>query len=125
MRKHGITLIVFTTLAIGLTALVNSMTTSAIKQRTARQKMQLFYQVLPPNLYNNQPLDECYAAAVESTALDGYSGAIELRMAMSLGARVTHHHETLRLGDKIELFRIESPTLVAKPCALIMTRVGR
>ncbi|AHF77078.1 Electron transport complex protein [Sodalis praecaptivus] len=133
MRKHGTTLAVFAALATGLTALVNSLTTSTIERQAARQQMQLLDQVLPPNLYNNQLLDECYlvtdpalgssaphrlylarmdgtpvAAAVESTAPDGYSGAIELLIGADfagnvLGARVTRHHETPGLGDKIEL----------------------
>lgn len=132
MRKHGTTLAVFAALATGLTALVNSLTTSTIERQAARQQMQLLDQVVPPNLYNNQLLDECYlvtdpalgssaphrlylarkdgtpvAAAVESTAPDGYSGAIELLIGADfagnvLGARVTRHHETPGLGDKIE-----------------------
>lgn len=45
---------------------------------------------------------------MEATAPDGYSGAIQLLVAADfsgtvLGTRVTEHHETPGLGDKIEL----------------------
>lgn len=48
------------------------------------------------------------AAAVESSAPDGYSGAIHLLIGTDfhgkvLGVRVTEHHETPGLGDKIDL----------------------
>ncbi|MGL9773471.1 MAG: electron transport complex subunit RsxG [Sodalis sp. (in: enterobacteria)] len=133
MRKHGITLAVFVALATGLTALVNGLTTSTIERQAARQQMRLLDQVVPPDLYNNQLLDECYlvtdpalgtdaphrlylarkdgtpvAAAIETTAPDGYAGAIDLLVGADfsgnvLGARVTRYHETPGLGDKIEL----------------------
>ncbi|MGP4123005.1 MAG: electron transport complex subunit RsxG [Sodalis sp. (in: enterobacteria)] len=133
IRKHSTILAVFAALATGLTAVVNSLTTSSIKAQAAKQKMQLLDQVLPPNLYNNKLLDECYlvtdtalgstashqlylarkdgtpvAAAVESTAPDGYAGSIELLIGADFsgnvfGARVTRHHETPGLGEKIEL----------------------
>ncbi len=52
---------------------------------------------------NGEPV----AAALETTALDGYSGAIHLLVGTDfhgtvLGTRVTEHHETPGLGDKIE-----------------------
>jgi electron transport complex, RnfABCDGE type, G subunit len=48
------------------------------------------------------------AAVMEATAPDGYSGAIQLLVGADfsgtvLGSRVTEHHETPGLGDKIEL----------------------
>jgi len=53
---------------------------------------------------NNAPI----AAAVTSTAPDGYSGNIELLVAINYdgsvsGVRTIKHHETPGLGDKIEL----------------------
>lgn len=47
------------------------------------------------------------AVVMEVTAPDGYSGAIQLLLATDfngkvLGTRVTEHHETPGLGDKIE-----------------------
>lgn len=87
---------------------------------------------MPAALYNNDLLKSCYqvsapelgkgqhkvwiaqdgekpvAAVMEATAPDGYSGAIQLLVAADfkgtvLGTRVTEHHETPGLGDKIEL----------------------
>ncbi|MDP0965199.1 FMN-binding protein, partial [Klebsiella pneumoniae] len=53
---------------------------------------------------NDRPI----GAVLEATAPDGYSGAIQLLVAADfsgpvLGTRVTEHHETPGLGDKIEL----------------------
>lgn len=52
----------------------------------------------------NQPV----AAAIETTAPDGYSGAIQLLVGADfhgnvLGSRVIEHHETPGLGDKIDI----------------------
>lgn len=52
--------------------------------------------------------DRPVAAILEATAPDGYSGAIQLLVGVDfngtvLGTRVTEHHETPGLGDKIEL----------------------
>jgi electron transport complex protein RnfG len=86
---------------------------------------------MPADRYNNDLLQSCYlvarrrwvkasirsgspkittpvGAVMEATAPDGYSGAIQLLVAADfkgtvLGTRVTEHHETPGLGDKIEL----------------------
>jgi len=52
--------------------------------------------------------DNPVAAVIEATAPDGYSGVIQLLVGADfngtvLGTRVTEHHETPGLGDKIEL----------------------
>lgn len=132
MRKHGITLALFAAGSTGLTAAINELTKSTIADQAARQQKALFDQVMPANLYNNDLLQSCYlvsapelgkgqhkvwiardndlpvAAVMEATAPDGYSGAIHLLVAADfkstvLGTRVTEHHETPGLGDKIEL----------------------
>jgi electron transport complex protein RnfG len=133
MRRHGTTLALFAALTTGLTALVHALTKPTIEHQAALQQKALFDQVLPPELYNNNLQKECYvvtdsalgnglphllylarkdgvpvAAAVETTAPDGYSGAIQLLVAADfhgnvLGTRVIEHHETPGLGDKIEL----------------------
>ncbi len=133
MRKHGVTLAVFAAFATGLTAVVNALTEPTIAHQAALQQKTLLDQVLPPTLYDNEMQSECYivtdsmlgntlphrlylarksnepiAAAVESTAPDGYSGAIQLLVGADfegnvLGVRVTAHHETPGLGDKIDL----------------------
>lgn len=132
MRRHGITLAIFAAITTGLTAIVNSLTKSTIAEQAALQHKSLLDQVIPPALYDNDIQNECYlvnadalgnnlphrlylarkngqpvAAALESTAPDSYSGAIQLLVGADfsgkvLGVRVTEHHETPGLGDKIE-----------------------
>ena len=132
IRKHGVTLALFAAGATGATALINQMTKSTIDMQSAKQQMALFDQVLPQDRYNNDLLKSCFdvtapelgkgshkiyiarhddtpvAAVMEATAPDGYSGAIQLLVGADfagtvLGSRVTEHHETPGLGDKIEL----------------------
>lgn len=133
MRKHAITLAMFAALTTGLTALVYRLTEPTVNRQAALQQQQLLDQVVPANLHDNNMIGECYlvvdaalgnmhphrvfmarkngrpvAAAIESTAPDGYSGSIQLLIGADfagnvLGARVTEHHETPGLGDKIEL----------------------
>ncbi|MBI6550531.1 electron transport complex subunit RsxG [Xenorhabdus lircayensis] len=132
MRRHGITLAIFAACTTGLTAIVYSLTKDRIAEQAALQHKTLLDQVVPPALYDNKMQDECYlvtdsslgnkqphrlylarkdnnpvAAALESTAPDGYSGAIQLLVGADfsgkvLGVRVTEHHETPGLGDKID-----------------------
>ncbi|NDJ57374.1 electron transport complex subunit RsxG [Enterobacteriaceae bacterium 4M9] len=132
LRKHGVTLAVFAALTTALTAVVNELTKNTIAQQSAIQQKQLFDQVVPPELYDNDPQQSCYVVRnpqlgtgehrlfvvskgeqpvgviMETTAPDGYSGAIRLLVGADftgtvLGVRVTEHHETPGLGDKIEL----------------------
>lgn len=133
MRRHATILALFAALTTGLTALVNALTKPTIAHQTQLQQKAMLDQVIPPALYNNQILQECYlvadaalggsaphrvyiarqdntpvAAAIESSAPDGYSGAIHLLIGADfhgkvLGVRVTEHHETPGLGDKIDI----------------------
>ncbi|MFC0227040.1 electron transport complex subunit RsxG [Serratia aquatilis] len=133
MRKHGITLAVFAAVTTGLTAVVYQLTKSTITHQAALQHKALLDQVVPADIYDNDLQSECYvvsdpalgstaphhlylarkhgqpvAAALETTAPDGYSGAIQLLVGADfngtvLGTRVMEHHETPGLGDKIEL----------------------
>ncbi len=132
IRKHGITLALFAAGSTGLTAAINLMTKTTIDEQAAIQQKALFDQVLPADRYNNRLQDRCFvvrapalgkgehrvyiaeqdgtpvAAVLETTAPDGYSGAIQLLVGADfsgtvLGTRVTEHHETPGLGDKIEL----------------------
>ena len=59
-------------------------------------------------IHGEQEIAKPVAAVLETTAPDGYSGAIQLLVGADfngtvLGTRVTEHHETPGLGDKIEL----------------------
>ncbi len=132
MQKHGVTLAVFAALATGLTAVVNELTKPTIDRQAALQQKALFDEVLPADLYDNDIQQSCsvvsdpqlgagdrhiyvarkagrpVAVVMEVTAPDGYSGAIQLLVGADfhgkvLGTRVTEHHETPGLGDKIEL----------------------
>lgn len=132
MRKHGITLALFAAGSTGLTAAIAQLTKETIADQAASQQNALFQQVIPADRYNNDLLKSCYlvtapelgkgphkvyiarqgeqavAAVLEATAPDGYSGAIQLLVGADfsgtvLGSRVTEHHETPGLGDKIEL----------------------
>ncbi|GKX54721.1 electron transport complex subunit G [Leminorella grimontii] len=133
MRKHGLTLALYAALSTALTSGVYLMTRSTVEEQAARQQKALFDNLLPPSAYNNALQNECYivtdgalgngaphrlylarkdgapvAAVIETTAPDGYSGAIQLIVAAdfngtTLGVRTLEHHETPGLGDKIEL----------------------
>lgn len=132
MRKHGVTLALFAAGATGLTAAVNQLTKTTIAEQATLQQKALFDQVIPDDSYNNALQQSCYlvsdpalgkgphhvwiakkdaqpvAAIIETTAPDGYSGAIQLLVGADfsgkiLGVRVTEHHETPGLGDKIDL----------------------
>ncbi|KNC09454.1 electron transporter RnfG [Klebsiella sp. RIT-PI-d] len=132
MRKHGVTLALFAIGSTGLTAAIDQLTKNTIAQQAAGQQKALFDQVVPAGMYNNDLQKSCYlveaaalgkgqhrvyiatqndapvAAVLESTAPDGYSGAIRLLVGADfhgtvLGSRVIEHHETPGLGDKIEL----------------------
>ncbi|WP_034950751.1 electron transport complex subunit RsxG, partial [Erwinia oleae] len=132
IRKNGVRLALFAAVTTGVTAVINAVTKPTIDHQTVLQQKVLLDQVVPPSFYNNAIQQECYvvtdaalgagshhlylarmddkpvAIAVEATAPDGYSGAIQLIVGADfsgtvLGARVVEHHETPGLGDKIEL----------------------
>jgi electron transport complex protein RnfG len=133
MKRHGITLALFAAGTTGLTAVVNSLTENTIAHQAAQQQKALLDQVVPVDRYDNNMQAECYvvtdavlgnstphrlylarqgdkpvAAAIETTAPDGYSGAIQLLVGADfhgnvLGSRVIEHHETPGLGDKIDI----------------------
>lgn len=133
MRRHSLILAFFGALMTGMTALVNLMTKPTIEHQALLQQKSLFDQVIPAGVYDNDMQNECYnvtdeslgtatphrlylarkngqpvAAVVETTAPDGYSGAIQLLVAADFhgkvyGSRVLEQHETPGLGDKIEV----------------------
>lgn len=132
MRKYGMTLTLFAAASTGMTAAIHQLTKSTIADQAVQQQKALFGQVLPGDIYNNVLQESCYvvndpalgkgkhkvyiarrddtpvAAVIEATAPDGYSGVIQLLVGADfngtiLGTRVTEHHETPGLGDKIEL----------------------
>lgn len=112
IRKHGITLALFAAGSTGLTAAINLMTKSTIDEQAAIQQKALFDQVLPADRYNNRLQDRCFvvsspalgkgehrvyiaeqdgkpvAAVLETTAPDGYSGAIQLLVGADFSGTV-------------------------------------
>ena len=132
LKRHGLTLAIFAACTTGLTAVVYHLTADTIAEQVVLEKQKLLDQVIPKAMYNNSLSKDCYlltapelgntkphklyvarldgkpvAAALESTAPDGYSGAIELLVGADfkgnvLGVRVAAHNETPGLGDKIE-----------------------
>ncbi|RQN03864.1 electron transport complex subunit RsxG [Pantoea ananatis] len=133
IRKNGVTLALFAAITTGVTAIVNTVTKPTVEHQTQLQQKNLLDQVVPTDMYDNHIQQECYvvtdpalgntnphhlylarkgnqpvAAALETTAPDGYSGAIQMLVGADfngkvLGVRVIEHHETPGLGDKIEL----------------------
>lgn len=132
MRKYAVILAAFAALATALNSVVYWLTEPIITVQVALEKKMQLDLVLPTSLYDNDIQNNCYivtnnalgnnaphrlylalkqglpiAVALESTAPDGYSGAINLLIAADfkgnvLGVRVLEHHETPGLGDKIE-----------------------
>ncbi|MGK3141231.1 electron transport complex subunit RsxG [Pantoea sp. C2G6] len=133
IRKNGVTLAIFAAITTAATAVVNTVTRPTVEHQTQLQQKNLLDQVVPTDLYDNHIQQDCYvvtdaalgnnaphhlylarkngqpvAAALETTAPDGYSGAIQMLVGADfqgkvLGVRVIEHHETPGLGDKIEL----------------------
>lgn len=132
MRQHGITLALFAAGCTALIALVHQFTAPRIAHQLEIQQNRLFEQLLSTTSFDNQPARHCFsvsdsplgagshhlylvnksdkpvAVIMQVSAADGYAGEIKLLVAANfsgtiLGARVTEHHETPGLGDKIEL----------------------
>ena len=108
------------------------LTKDKIEQVMIAQQRELLLQVIPQDYFTNDLTQDCYvpksealqnvdiqkicmakkdgditAYAFESAAHDGYSGDIRILVGMKpdgevLGVRITEHHETPGLGDKIE-----------------------
>lgn len=133
IRKNAVILAIFAMITTSVTAVVNYVTKPIVAHQTALQHKNLLDQVVPTNMYDNHIQQECYlvqdrtalgnnkahrlylarkgvepvAAALETIAPDGYSGAIQMLIGADfhgkvLGVRVLEHHETPGLGDKIE-----------------------
>ncbi len=120
-------------IAIGALTLVERLTRARIAEARAAAERAALAVVLPPMRYDNDPIadsvwvrapqwlgrdtpariwrgrrgDAPSALAMETTAPEGYSGAIELLLGVDasgevIAARVTRHAETPGLGDPIE-----------------------
>lgn len=133
IQKNGLILGGFALVTTSIIALTFSFTHERIEQAKERQLLSILNQVVESSMHDNQLHLDCIsvepkellgnksqrvfrsrlagnntALIIETTAPDGYSGAINLVVAIDtantvLGARVIEHKETPGLGDKIEL----------------------
>lgn len=126
-------MVLFTVVFTAVMSGAYTMTRPAIEASAQQEKMRLINEVLPPASYDNRLLDDfvtlgpirelgldaggrVYRArrdgtpaglVLEAVAPDGYSGRIQLVVAVSAegrltGVRVTGHKETPGLGDYID-----------------------
>jgi electron transport complex protein RnfG len=133
IQKNGLILGGFALVTTSVIALTFSFTHERIEQAKERQLLSTLNQVIDKSMHDNQLHLDCIIVApnellgskpqrvfrarlngnntaliIEATAPDGYSGAINLVVALDtnqtvLGARVVEHKETPGLGDKVEL----------------------
>ncbi len=138
MAKNGGILATFAVVTTALIALTYLGTKEQIALQQQQKRLDILHAVLDPNSYDNVIQQDCIlvtsptllgtnephtiyratkegqpvAAAIEATAMDGYSGKIHLIVGVTsntadsanvTGVRVLEHKETPGLGDKIEL----------------------
>jgi len=131
--RNGAILGIFALFTTGLIALTFSLTKDTIASAKAEQLLKILNELVPESDHDNllhtdcisiaaDPLlgskeqkvfrarqgDKHHAVIIETTAPDGYSGDINIVVAVDtqqtvLGARVIEHKETPGLGDKIDL----------------------
>ena len=132
--KNALLLGTAAVLCVFAVAAVNEITKTEIEKQQLESKLSTLVEVVPELAGNTDVLKDCVAVLdtqllgkdaqqkiyryrsegqlkaylIETTAPDGYSGAIEVLAAISpdsevIGVRVLSHKETPGLGDKIEL----------------------
>ena len=133
LRRAALLLGTCALIAIGALTLIERLTRERIAEARAANERAALAVVLPPTRYDNDPITDSVwvraprwlgreapariwrgrlgerpsALAMETTAAEGYSGAIELLLGVDsagsvIAARVTRHAETPGLGDPIE-----------------------
>lgn len=135
MRRNGLILAVFALAAIGLVMTTQWLTQDRINEQQRNELMRTLNELIPPHMHDNDLYADCTlvtapeelgrglqavyrsrlngnnnALALITTAPDGYSGNIDMVVAVDSqgivqGVRVLSHRETPGLGDKIELRR--------------------
>lgn len=131
--KNGLILGAFALVTTSIIAITYEYTHERIEQAKERQLLSTLNQVLSSDMHNNDLHLDCIivppspllgsqtqrvfrsrlngentALIIETTSFNGYSGAIDLVVAIDtaqnvLGSRVVAHKETPGLGDKIDL----------------------
>tara|TARA_R110002126_G_scaffold15664_13_gene63947 strand:- start:477 stop:1109 length:633 start_codon:yes stop_codon:yes gene_type:complete len=133
ISKNAALLALVTLVCVAILGVVNQLTQPKIAAQQLANKLAVLNDVLPHNTASENLLADCIlvtnpqllgrptpqavyrlrdqqqisAFVVETTAPDGYSGNIDLMVAVApdgtvLGSRVLNHQETPGLGDKIE-----------------------
>ena len=136
ISKNALALGAAAAICVAILSLVNQQTAARISEQRLAAKLAILSEVLPnadagqallqdclqvtddqllgrtsaQTLYRWRQNGELSAYIIETTAPDGYSGNIDLIVALSpdgtvLGSRVLEHKETPGLGDKIETRR--------------------
>jgi len=136
ISKNALALGLVAGACVAILSLVNQQTAPRISEQRLASKLAILQDVLPQTDIGHSLLQDCVAVTdaellgrdspqqiyrwrnngelaayiVEATAPDGYSGNIDLLVAIShdgiiLGSRVLEHKETPGLGDKIEARR--------------------
>jgi len=132
IQKNAQILAIFAIACTAVVGIVNMLTKDKIAQQEQYQLLNTLNSLIAPERYNNNMYQDCtlisdplfnagktqkaylaklddqpIAAAITTTAPDGYNGNIHMLVAVNLngsvsGVRVLKHQETPGLGDKIE-----------------------
>lgn len=133
ISKNALILAIVALICVAILGIVNQLTQPRIQEQLILSRMAILQEVLPEQADVRQLLNDCVlitdstalgrstaqaiyrwreqeqlkAFIVNTTAPDGYSGNIDLLVALTpsgeiLGSRVLQHQETPGLGDKIE-----------------------
>lgn len=134
--RSAAVMVAFAVAFTGLMAVVHALTEKTVKANEEKARLELITQVLPDNSFDNNLLSDVLTVdsdqlgrgphhiwrarkggvvtglVVESTAPDGYSGAIAMLIGVApdgrvTGVRVVSHKETPGLGDYIDIARSE------------------
>ena len=131
-RKNALTLTAFGFICVLLVTLVYLLTRPAIELQKQQALLNTLTEVLNPQQFDNNPIENCVKASTDSPLLgniyratlnkqpyalifttetkQGYNGLIEMIIAVDQkqniqGVRVLNHQETPGLGDKIDLIK--------------------
>lgn len=133
ITKNSKILAIFAIICTLIVSLINLLTKEKIAEQAEQQLLTTLHSIIEPSRLNNDLYHDCrkvndpllgnniehtiyfarlndkpIAAAITTTAPDGYNGNIELLVAINYdgsvsGVRVLQHKETPGLGDKIEI----------------------
>lgn len=136
IKKNALILTIFAVTCTALVGTVNFLTKDIIATQQQQELLKTLYQVIPADRLDNDLANDCQfiqdkdllgspeqqtayiarknnipvAVAITTVAPDGYSGKINLLVAINMdgslsGVRIVHHNETPGLGDKVDVRR--------------------